>query len=1035
MNNIANVRQTIFNKLTRVHELGNGVIRGERTYDGKTFATAYIDLSDHVIERANELTTFQEELLGNDFFKDEGEQRWNSYLYFWAGPNSRSHENFLKAKFRIESDRHFARKFVLTEEEILERLEDVAVRAPNAFITTDASVKWEEILRTSALGILLQKRPRTQLLELIASGEAFVAESVAPNRSTRATTVDPLTTGLLRHFHVGTFRPKLSNKDFQFGDVNLIFGQNGAGKTSLLEAIEALYCGRIRRDPQAYCDNISAEVLMPNGETVPVQSTTVAAPLKARNLAWYGRYNHLSEDITEAFTRFNFLDTDAAFRLSSDTTPEQIKKDLSLLLVGAQTSALWTDLCKLRDDAISKQAGQSERIPILLKQTEFLGNEVKRLQELPSEATTYIKSFYGYLRELGCIWRQLDDTGSIFPTDRAELEFLSRGLERAISIAQSSPTTKKILKDRVTTLIKAAETARSLEDDYGTKRQDVISKEHHSKLLQAQLSTLKTWQNYCEVEAPALSQSLEKAKAVVSNTRIALAGLPIDESLEVPAGYSLLTLSHAIQVAKESVTLAEQQVKSGVESLQQQERLGQSLVALQSDLRNIVLNIISRTGDSSQCPVCRTAHADGSLIHKVESLDTSENTAATDGLRQAVHSARDRVQREKNALDTLQKLQRFAELNNFSTTTSVDVLIQNWSLKRHEFSDALAEVTRLESFAESLDLVGADWSKYATARDSALNLIDKSENFTDLNVVKARVAATQMEFDATNKHISEAREKMAALTKDAINVATTAGLPYIEAPSPKEVVGALQRSAGLLDNAMAFFKEAAKLITIRDDQQLETLQKSIDEAISAFDRALHAERMELSARSEQNARTNELQEATEQLRLTMARQENLTRAIEVLDKVVNEYSLDKATQEALDSIRSHVSEIFARIHSPAEYVIGGFDGEQLLTTRDGLRAHGVSQVSTGQRAALALSIFLALNRSAQTVPPVLLIDDPVAHIDDLNALSFLDYLRDLTVSTRKQIFFATADAKLAALFQRKFEFLGNERFKKIVLPR
>jgi DNA repair protein SbcC/Rad50 len=78
---------------------------------------------------------------------------------------------------------------------------------------------------------------------------------------------------------------------------------------------------------------------------------------------------------------------------------------------------------------------------------------------------------------------------------------------------------------------------------------------------------------------------------------------------------------------------------------------------------------------------------------------------------------------------------------------------------------------------------------------------------------------------------------------------------------------------------------------------------------------------------------------------------------------------------------------------------------------------------------------LALNRSAESAPPVLLIDDPVAHIDDLNALSFLDYLRDLAVSTRKQIFFATADARLAALFQRKFEFLGSERFKKIVLSR
>lgn len=112
---------------------------------------------------------------------------------------------------------------------------------------------------------------------------------------------------------------------------------------------------------------------------------------------------------------------------------------------------------------------------------------------------------------------------------------------------------------------------------------------------------------------------------------------------------------------------------------------------------------------------------------------------------------------------------------------------------------------------------------------------------------------------------------------------------------------------------------------------------------------------------------------------------------------------------------------------------GNFENGQLIVRRDDGATHAVNQVSTGQRAALALSIFLALNESAGTAPPVILIDDPVAHVDDLNALSFLDYLRDLVVNSRKQVFFATADARLAALFQRKFEFLGPNRFRRINL--
>jgi len=70
----------------------------------------------------------------------------------------------------------------------------------------------------------------------------------------------------------------------------------------------------------------------------------------------------------------------------------------------------------------------------------------------------------------------------------------------------------------------------------------------------------------------------------------------------------------------------------------------------------------------------------------------------------------------------------------------------------------------------------------------------------------------------------------------------------------------------------------------------------------------------------------------------------------------------------------------------------------------------------------------------QDAPPVLLFDDPVAHIDDFNSLSFLDYLRDVALAGNRQIFYATADAKLAGLFEHKFSFLG-EKFRRIDLSR
>ncbi len=62
-------------------------------------------------------------------------------------------------------------------------------------------------------------------------------------------------------------------------------------------------------------------------------------------------------------------------------------------------------------------------------------------------------------------------------------------------------------------------------------------------------------------------------------------------------------------------------------------------------------------------------------------------------------------------------------------------------------------------------------------------------------------------------------------------------------------------------------------------------------------------------------------------------------------------------------------------------------------------------------------------------------DDPVSFIDDLNALSFLDFLRLFVLKENKQIFFATANARLGNLFEKKFNFLGEQDFKKWELNR
>ena len=164
------------------------------------------------------------------------------------------------------------------------------------------------------------------------------------------------------------------------------------------------------------------------------------------------------------------------------------------------------------------------------------------------------------------------------------------------------------------------------------------------------------------------------------------------------------------------------------------------------------------------------------------------------------------------------------------------------------------------------------------------------------------------------------------------------------------------------------------------------------------------------------------------------RLKRLTEAQSTLESLQSEHSLKKAMDSALQENRASIEGIFSRIHSPAEFRGLGSSWSTLVRKVDSSEAK-LSEISTGQRAAFALSIFLAQNAQLTVAPPVVLIDDPIAHVDDLNSLSFLDYLREIVLKGRRQIFFATANDKLATLFERKFNFLGSEGFRRFDLRR
>ena len=159
----------------------------------------------------------------------------------------------------------------------------------------------------------------------------------------------------------------------------------------------------------------------------------------------------------------------------------------------------------------------------------------------------------------------------------------------------------------------------------------------------------------------------------------------------------------------------------------------------------------------------------------------------------------------------------------------------------------------------------------------------------------------------------------------------------------------------------------------------------------------------------------------------------------ILDNLSDKSSPTVRVSDFFSNYNNTISSIFKRIHAPREF--SGIDisdaSEFLVVKYDSNERLPLSMISNGQRSALILSVFLSLNNMVSNGPKLILLDDPVTHVDDLNMLSFIDYLQKMVMNENKQIFFATASNKIAGIFENKFNYMANDDygFKKIELLR
>lgn len=1031
------IREKINNKLSDVTEIAAGVYRGVRKKDGREFAAYVFDLNSKLPRTVGHLSAYLDDMLGETYFSEtaEADLRWNNYLYFVINNEEARVPGFDATKKILEADRSYARKYVVREEEVAQVLDelDAIALVKDSVATTDVLQTWSEKLSPRGMDdVLDESRSVADIVREISTGAS--KNTIRPRKVSGIEESKQLISSPLSSLSLGKFRPYPKRSDIaKLGKANLIFGANGAGKTSFMEALEFLFCGANRRSSAAPLASVSGHLR--SGIVVTTAKEQPISDFKTRQRIWYGSDdNSRNNNLPNQFARFNFLNTDAAAELSlmKDVAKPGQKNNsetLADLLSGHEATEVWRRIQALqkaiavdiRETSSSREKAQIQKVA----DTEKL----KTLEETPSEATASFSILVKNLERMS--WKALpSDAQSVAAgLDDTLAELASQlAVVRQLSWAGSDINDTQI-QEKIAVFTDAMPKLRKEISGIHTSEGVAQALEDKRRLAIARRDALSAIPSDAVTNVVQLSNGLMEAKAEVSLNAKTFSTVDVHTP---PEGWQHSYGQKSVDEAFKQCVANESKIKERLAS--QQKRLD-DLTLTQTQLQNAITQVhdwarkvIGHRHSDASCPVCNSEFQPGELLLRMSEQASAPTELIAVDLKQDI----ERLKRE--ILDAIGVRQWLTALFKFADTlpegTSQKVI--DTELRAREvhgrFFDLLAITTenqrRLDEYARTGLTLEKIEELCAPLEDEEVSNTD----VFDIEIAKMRVAM----------YLQELENKKSQIENDiALQNAEVERLLAPLFPKIHESLSNVEQVAEIRLEQLRRAAEACNLLRAHLEfdsaTSLSSLRGTIETAVLSAKNLISLLEKEATADTQKNALSKKLGDLNTRIEEYDASIDRLEQAADVLADIIDNHSLDAATAAVVGATHTVADSIFSRIHTPAEYRVNATP-DSPLTRRDTDAVVLLNEVSTGQRAAYALSMFLAMNAQVKNGPKVMLLDDPISHIDDLNALSFLDYLRNVVLKSDRQLFFATADEKVAGLFAHKFGFLGDD-FQIIELSR
>ncbi|MFF2090805.1 ABC-three component system middle component 1 [Paenibacillus sp. NPDC058174] len=1017
---------------------------------------------------------FQAKLLSEQFFSHKSDLRWNLYLIIIV----ESYDQFSDTGIlqMIENNADYARKFVMTAKDALQWLDKSWLKSSsneeNVYI--DPMQEWQdELIKAELTGCLTETFAQRNVQNYL-DGHVILAPNniISPRRTRQDLEYDEVI-GQIGVVSLNGFRAHCfdSLEPLYPSQVNLLHGPNGSGKTSVMEAIELALTNEINRCSEFGDDIIDSfeslrvSCITDSSNTIHFQPGKPNSFYKMLAQKWYGLpAGRQSSELNSLYHRYNFFDSEAAYRfaLNESSQVEKGKFDysdnLSRLVFGndvIEAQKNWTRYLQefvTRSDDLAKQqkkifaqlealrqdlSNSSQNDDVQLDQLDRHLNDV--FLKSPRKNRAANESTSDYLLRLSFLFQSVEAHREQIGNYRLNVDILSlnqiemqhkelqenlneflqkkRNMESAIAKWEAEKTAfDQQLHQNETQLINtnlAYDNIKQVQEQWEKikktiEQPDQVEVRKNLDMREEEISKIVEWIDQLNSKHYFLNNLTENDIAILS-----------------PEDHTALL----IRIKEKEVALSNLK-----EQLFTTERLAGKIEAMLSRIHTTGEEFLLNHENSTFCPLCaqdygsHQALVDALLLAKTITSDNGEQLAELyEKIRllenEIKEASEQHLLHEKNMrnITLINKAYTELSLSHFFRNRNLDIpLIE----KLNEFrmfiatkSEFIIELSQVQGQIRVFDDFGmsrhyilqGEHFRQENTLYKEFKVNDHRNSFEEFLMEREGSLFHQLsQARKTKAKLEEQRHALIELIKQQSFDSVEASIEHFE-QKILYITKIFENVKLLLDD----FDLGSDVNLLAWSTQLQKVQVYIELLVKNQERLKDQARLQ----AELDEKVNTLLTIENQLK-------KCTEACTALGKLK---PLRDYTEGFIVRNISLIERFFNVLHTPRE-----FDqlelGESGLSLRRKWDEKPVKayQMSSGQRASLALSVMFAIHLAAPRAPRVLMMDEPVANMDDLHLMNLLDLLRDLSLSGR-QIFFTTANPDVANLFRRKFSFYG-ERF-------